>query len=285
MRHGKRDRQHKHVCFLPFGDEEPPPGYAGDVLGGEPFEAMRIDHSEEDNPVLERFYDPRPLVGTPTVIGEPCALRLLDLPAMANLYAPSSLTTPIPTPLIHSTTDPLYSTALNMAIPGGPKFKPLYPDKDVFDEDLNEISVIIEVITRQQIRTERKATFSRLYHSLPRSIHIAPYHNPKNVYIRTEDPDLPAFSFDHLVNPVSFRAGVPHNTRMSHGGGLSGLNDDNWELPEDVEPFLHEPLECDQTADARALCRASAPNKRVWIIVALPRSFTHSSLLSTLRAL
>lgn len=31
------------------------------------------------------------------------------------------------------------------------------------------------------------------------------YHTPNVVYIKTEDPDLPAFYFDPLINPISHR--------------------------------------------------------------------------------
>jgi hypothetical protein len=41
--------------------------------------------------------------------------------------------------------------ALNLAIPGGPKFEPLYRDMDTFDEDWNEFNDIGKVIIRQQI--------------------------------------------------------------------------------------------------------------------------------------
>ena len=34
------------------------------------------------------------------------------------------------------------------------------------------------------------------------------YHHPSVVYIKTEDPDLPAFYFDPLVNPIAHRHAV-----------------------------------------------------------------------------
>jgi len=34
------------------------------------------------------------------------------------------------------------------------------------------------------------------------------YHHPSVVYIKTEDPDLPAFYFDPLINPISHRYAV-----------------------------------------------------------------------------
>jgi pre-mRNA-processing factor 8 len=95
--------------------------------------------------------------------------------------------------------------ALNMAIAGGPKLEPLYRDMDTFDQDWNEFNDINKVIIRQRIRTEYKVAFPHLYDSLPLSVHISPYHAPKNVYIRTYDPDLPAFYFGLLISPISLR--------------------------------------------------------------------------------
>ena len=34
------------------------------------------------------------------------------------------------------------------------------------------------------------------------------YHTPNVVFIKTEDPDLPAFYFDPLINPISHRHSV-----------------------------------------------------------------------------
>ena len=39
-------------------------------------------------------------------------------------------------------------------------------------------------------------------------ISIIRYHTPNVVFIKTEDPDLPAFYFDPLVNPISHRHAV-----------------------------------------------------------------------------
>lgn len=38
------------------------------------------------------------------------------------------------------------------------------------------------------------------------------YHTPNVVYIKTEDPDLPAFYFDPLINPISHR----HSIKVSY---------------------------------------------------------------------
>lgn len=41
------------------------------------------------------------------------------------------------------------------------------------------------------------------------------YHTPNVVFIKTEDPDLPAFYFDPLINPISHRHSVKVKSRQS----------------------------------------------------------------------
>jgi pre-mRNA-processing factor 8 len=60
---------------------------------------------------------------------------------------------------------------------------------DAFDEDWNEFNDINKVIIRGMIRSEYKIAFPHLYNSLPRSVHLGTYHEVKNVYIKTDDPD------------------------------------------------------------------------------------------------
>lgn len=40
------------------------------------------------------------------------------------------------------------------------------------------------------------------------------YHAPNVVYIKTEDPDLPAFYFDPLINPISHRHSVKVHLKL-----------------------------------------------------------------------
>lgn len=76
---------------------------------------------------------------------------------------------------------------------------------------------------------------------------------PNVVYIKTEDPDLPAFYFDPLINPIAHRHGVK---------SVDPLPDDDEEfiLPDDVQPFLQDtPLYTDNTANGIALLWAPRP--------------------------
>ena len=73
------------------------------------------------------------------------------------------------------------------------------------DEDWNEFNDINKIIIRQPIRTEYRIAFPYLYNNIPFKVYLCTYHSPNIVFIKTEDPDLPAFYFDPLINPISHR--------------------------------------------------------------------------------
>eukprot|EP00919_Chromeraceae_sp_WS-2016_P038122 GHVR01091062.1.p1 GENE.GHVR01091062.1~~GHVR01091062.1.p1 ORF type:complete len:2068 (+),score=339.45 GHVR01091062.1:814-7017(+) len=89
-----------------------------------------------------------------------------------------------------------------MAIPGGPKFEPLYRDATQKDEDWNEFNDIHKIIIRHQIRTEYKIAFPNLFNSRPRGVATSVYHRPVCNYVKPEDPDLPPFTYDPIINPM-----------------------------------------------------------------------------------
>ncbi|GAA5963418.1 hypothetical protein JCM21900_000442 [Sporobolomyces salmonicolor] len=268
MRREKRDRRHfKRMRFPPFDDEEPPLDYGDNVLDTEPLEAIQLElDEEEDAPIAEWFYDSRPLIDTPHVNGSSYKRWNLDLPQMANLYRfGRTLLSDFNDRNYHYLFEPkafFTAKALNVAIPGGPRFEPLYRDADNFDDDWNEFNDINKVILRQQIRTEYKVAFPHLYNSRPRSVHIPVYHEPHNLYIRTEDPDLPAFYYDPIIHPISSRGVAPKNEPIPHEQLVfpSDADEDDFEVPEGVQAFLEdETIETDRTADAIALWWAPWP--------------------------
>ena len=95
----------------------------------------------------------------------------LPLPVMATLYRLAGQ-------LFSDLTDKNYfylfedksfitAKALNMAIPGGPKFEPLHRDMDKADEDWNEFNDVNKLIIRHANRTEYKVAFPFLYNNAP----------------------------------------------------------------------------------------------------------------------
>ncbi|XP_022798772.1 pre-mRNA-processing-splicing factor 8 [Stylophora pistillata] len=259
MRREKRDRRHfKRMRFPPFDDEEPPLDYADNILDVEPLEPIQIElDPEEDGSVYEWFYEHNPLVDTKMVNGSSYRKWNITLPIMSTLYR---LGNQLLTDLVDDNYFYLYdlkafftAKALNVAIPGGPKFEPLVRDVNVHDEDWNEFNDINKIIIRQPVRTEYRIAFPYLFNSLPYKVHLPWYHHPSVVYIKTEDPDLPAFYFDPLVNPIAHRHAVKTTEPLPD-------DDEEFELPEEIQPFLQDtPLYTDNTANGIALLWAPRP--------------------------
>ena len=261
MRREKRDRKHfKRMRFPPFDDEEPPLDYADNLLDVDPLEAIALElDEEEDAPVLDWFYDHAPLRWTKFVNGPSYRKWQLPLPVMANLHRLSSQ-------LLSDLTDKNYfylfdhksfftAKALGMCIPGGPKFEPLFRDMDRADEDWNEFNDINKLIIRSPLRTEYKIAFPYLYNNRPRKVSLAVYHTPMVMFIKTEDPDLPAYYYDPLIHPIAF-----YRSNKDKKQEEDEDEDDDFALPDGVEPFLAEtPLYTDNTAGGIALLYAPRP--------------------------
>lgn len=273
MRREKSDRRHfKRMRFPPFDDEEPPLSWSENIEDVEPGEPIQLElNEEEDDAVHEWFYDHRPLLDTPHVNGPSYRRWNLSLPQMATLYRLSHqlLSDVVDKNYFHMFDRESFFTAkaLNVAIPGGPRFEPLYKDIDPNDEDFGEFNAIERIIFRAPIRTEYRVAFPYLYNSLPRSVKLSWYSHPQSVYVKTDDPILPAFYFDPIINPISSRAVAPKNITISHEDEVFGPGnneDDDFEMPMGAEPWLaDEELYTPETSSAIALWWAPYPfNKR-----------------------
>lgn len=154
MRREKRDRKHfKRMRFPPFDDEEPPLDYGENVLNMEPLDPIQMElDEEEDNNVFDWFYDHQPLKHSSMMSGPSYRSWRMTLPVMANLHR-------LANQLLSDLTDKNYfylfdkksfytAKALNVAIPGGPKFEPLYRDQFEDDEDWNEFNDINKIVVR-----------------------------------------------------------------------------------------------------------------------------------------
>lgn len=121
----------------------------------------------------------------------------------------------------------------------------------------NEFNDINKIIIRQHVRTEYKIAFPYLYNSRPRRVYLAQYHYPANVFIKSEDPDLPAFYFDPILAPIShYKTGSGVSQKLDD----DVLDPDSFELPDDVVPLMAEaPLFTEQTAAGITLYHAPRP--------------------------
>jgi pre-mRNA-processing factor 8 len=269
MRREKRDRRHfKRMRFPPFDDEEPPLDYGDNILNMEPLDPIQMELDEdEDNPVFDWFYDHEPLKFTQEYVNGPSYRSWkLPLPIMANLHR-------LANQLISDLSDKNYfylfdkksfytAKALNMAIPGGPRFEPLYRDIFEEDEDWNEFNDINKIIVRHQIRTEYKIAFPHLYNNRPRRVELSPYHHPQVCYIKNEDPEIPVFNFDPVINPIpAYKSEKLVQTEAELA--QEAVDDeelDAFTLPEGVEPLMsEEPLYTENTSNGISLFWAPAP--------------------------
>ncbi|ODQ65863.1 PROCN-domain-containing protein [Nadsonia fulvescens var. elongata DSM 6958] len=278
MRREKRDRQHfRRLAFPLFDDEEPPISWSENVEDVEPIDSIQMDLDKiEDSPIYEWFYDHQPLIDELKFVNGPSYRKWhLEMPQLATLHRIAS---PLLSERYDSNSFYLFdkksfftAKALNNAIPGGPKFEPLYKDTNPDEEDFGEFNSIDRIIFRQPLRTEYRIAFPHLYNSLPRSVEIAWYHDPQNVYVKADDPELPAFYFDPLINPISPRVAMIIPQEQQFEDEIFGEDgfDNDFELPKDFQPFLSEQdVSTQNTAGAIALYWAPFPfNRRSGVTV------------------
>ena len=262
MRREKRDRRHmRRLRLPPFDDEEAPLlEQVSEMAELEPPEPVQMEFDEEeDAAVLEWFYDPKPLSDTSQVNGSSYKSWHLGVEQMATLHRLSR-------PLLSDVTDRnrhylfdkesfMTAKALNVAIPGGPRFEPLFKDvAEMKDEDWNEFNDVHKIIFRHPIRTEYRIALPHVYNSLPRAVKNSWYHDPAGMAVTSDDPDLPPFYYDPSLNPI--RRIEPANLPLQ----IDDDQEDDFELPTRVRPILADrPLEPPSAAAALALWWAPRP--------------------------
>ena len=204
MRREKRDRKHfKRMRFPCFDDEEPIVNFSENIMDIDPLDPIQLElDDEEDADVIDWIYEDT----VPQVSG---SHYHFDTKTLATLYRLAS-------PLTTDIYDPNYyylfndkaiftSKALNVAVAGGPKFEPLYPDllKEEINEDWNEFNDLKRVLIRLPIRPEYKIALPHLFNQIPKSVVIDVYHHPINLY--NNDSLDSAFVFDPSFNPINTR--------------------------------------------------------------------------------
>ncbi len=59
-----------------------------------------------------------------------------------------------------------------------------------------------KIILRNPLRTEYRIAYPYMYNERTRHVAIPFYHYPASAYIKSDDPDQPAFYFDPIINPI-----------------------------------------------------------------------------------
>lgn len=91
----------------------------------------------------------------------------------------------------------------------------------------------------ETVRNQRETKCSFILHNIILSSTILSlrYHTPNVVFIKTEDPDLPAFYFDPLINPISHRR-TENQAAQQAEADLLPDDSEEFELPEYAAPLL-----------------------------------------------
>ena len=248
MQREKRDRRHfKRMRFPPFDDEEPPLDWTENLEDAPPQEPIQLDAEERPElSVLEWLYDEKPGVGVHGVVnGESYRQWNLSLPAMASLYQLSQ-------PLLPHVTDANYyflfdsntfftAKSLNVAVPGGPRFEPMYKDKinNAELEDFTEFNSIDRIIFRVPVRTEYKVAYPYLFCSFVKNVRVAWYHEPLNNFVSDTACLAPKSTASAFVYSAEYNPILPH--RFSTDRAEESLVDftlDDVRLPRAFEPLL-----------------------------------------------
>eukprot|EP00835_Amoeboradix_gromovi_P001880 NODE_96_length_21330_cov_0.419858.p1 type:complete len:2207 gc:universal NODE_96_length_21330_cov_0.419858:801-7421(+) len=204
MRREKRDRKHfKRIRFPCFDDEEPIVNFSENIMDVDPLEAVQLDlDDQEDESVIDWIYEP----DCPMTSGNHYRF---DANTLSTLYR---LASPLTTDIydlnyyyLFNDKSFLTSKALNVSVPSGPKFEPLYPDllKEAINEDWNEFNDLKRVLIRHPIREEYKIAFPHLYNQIPKSVEVDVYHYPVNLFNNEAIED--GFVFDNSFNPINTR--------------------------------------------------------------------------------
>lgn len=250
MRREKRDRRNfKRMRFPPFDDEEPPLDWMENLEDVELPDPIQAD----DAPAW--LYEDKPFVENLKVVNGP-SYRTWDL-SLADFHQAYKLAQP----LLGDVYDPNYfylfskeafftSKSLNIALPGGPKFEPLFKEKtnNPEAEDFTEFNSIDRIIFRVPIRTEYRVAFPYLYNSFVKQARLEAYHRPIPCQVSLDE----AYGFHEDLNPL-----VPQSVPEPDV-------DVDFDLPESFQPFMaDQPLTPPDLEKALDLWVAPHPfNKR-----------------------
>ena len=210
MRREKALREHfKRMKLPPFDDEEPPLDFGDNILHVEPLDPVMLPlDPEEDSAVYDWFYDHQPLKGTRYAPGEKYRSWRLETDMLIALHR-------LARPLISEISDPNYyflfddnsfktAKALNLAIPGGPKFEPMpRPDREDFEDDWNDFNDVSKLIVRQYIRTEYRISHPHLYNSHVKHVKFCRLQRPMQMLVEPEDDSAGPFYFDKSFFPLT----------------------------------------------------------------------------------
>ena len=96
-----------------------------------------------------------------------------------------------------------YKQSIKCSDSWGPKFEPLYKEDEYENDDWNEFNDVSKVIVETKFEQSTELPFLFCTIAGPEKVSLGKYHSPASCYIKHEDPELPPYYFDPLINPIS----------------------------------------------------------------------------------
>jgi|688.fasta_scaffold208665_3 pre-mRNA-processing factor 8 len=108
-----------------------------------------------------------------------------------------------------------------------------------------------------------------MYNNRPRNVALSPYHFPAVCFIKCDDPEVPVFNYDQVINPMPAYKNeqLKELDSQINQNAVTDEELDEFTLPDGVEPLLSEqPLFTENTANGINLYWAPAPfNQRTGV--------------------
>ncbi|CAN3368761.1 pre-mRNA-splicing factor 8 [Diutina catenulata] len=181
MQSESRDRTRFRRVEPPLlDDEEQPIDWSENLEEVSPPPSIRMESGGQE--FWDWIYENRPLVQDSNVVNGPSYRRWsLDLHTMAQLMLLSGDFIPSQAPcFLFDMAAFVTAKALNVAVPQGPKFEPLYRDyvNNPELDDFTDFNSIDRVIFRRGIVTELQVAYPFLYNDFVKSVRMGGYQKP-----------------------------------------------------------------------------------------------------------
>eukprot|EP00792_Barthelona_sp_PAP020_P004627 TRINITY_DN2246_c0_g1_i1.p1 TRINITY_DN2246_c0_g1~~TRINITY_DN2246_c0_g1_i1.p1 ORF type:complete len:2283 (-),score=561.88 TRINITY_DN2246_c0_g1_i1:22-6870(-) len=192
----------QRLVFPPFDDEEPIVDFGEHILNLDPPEPIELDSASIK--IFQWFYDHNALIETNSITIAYKFWKLNNNLLSKLLEFSSTFVLPLDlnSQYLFNLNSFITAKSLNLVIPGGPKFEPLFKDDEYETDVWNEFNDLRKVIFRQKIITMYRIALPYLFNSRPRNLKRIQHSYP---FVQTVKPKHDfTFSNDQL-HPIQRR--------------------------------------------------------------------------------
>ena len=177
-----------------FDDEEPPVEFSDALMESMVHSPVGLGGDDEERAVLEKFVYANGIEKIHTLTQrEQAVLCRLSRVLLSDAVDANSR---------YLFDEKSFVVAKNQqnVIPGGPKYQP--PSAQSADSGWTEFNDCQKTIYRQPMKPHYPVAYPSLYNAHTEYNPASQFHEPAMCYLRSNDPELPTFSFDPLIHPI-----------------------------------------------------------------------------------